>query len=120
MSKLLRWSIVGWTLFLCAGSWAFAQEESSGRRIYATYCSGCHGTSGKGDGPAAKSLPVRPADHTRGAMNQLNDQYLFEIIAKGGASVGRSAQMPAWGGVVKDNQIRAVVAYIRTLAAEKR
>lgn len=120
MSKLLLWSIIVWAVLIVAWSRASAQEEASGRRIYTTYCTGCHGMSGKGDGPAAKSLAVRPADHTRSAMNKYNDQYLYEIIAKGGASVGKSAQMPAWGGVVKENQIREVVAYIRTLAPEKR
>lgn len=118
MSKLLLWSIGAWAVLIVACSWALAQEEANGRRIYTAYCIGCHGMSGKGDGPAAKSLPVRPADHTRSAMNKLNDQYLLDIISKGGAAVGKSAQMPAWGAVVKENQIRDVVAYIRTLAAQ--
>lgn len=119
MSKLLLGAIIFWAVFLCACTWALAQEESNGRRIYSTYCAGCHGVSGKGDGPAAKSLPVRPADHTRSAMKKFNDQYLFEIIAKGGASVGKSAQMPAWGGVVRESQIKEVVAYIRTLSEDR-
>jgi mono/diheme cytochrome c family protein len=76
--------------------------------------------SGKGDGPAAKSMSVKPADHTRGEMNKHTDQYLVEIISQGGASVGKSSQMPAWGAVLKEPQVKEIVAYIRTLSNDKR
>lgn len=99
---------------------ARAQEQSDGKRLYQTYCSGCHGPSGKGDGPVAKTLAVRPADHTRSAMSKHTDQYLADIISKGGASVGRSAQMPAWGAVLKENQIQEIVGYIRVLSGTKK
>jgi mono/diheme cytochrome c family protein len=96
-----------------------AEEQIEGKKLYQTYCTGCHGISGKGDGPAAKTLPVKPADHTRArVMSKHTDQYLLhEVISKGGASVGKSSQMPAWGAVLKQAQIQEVVAYIRTLSA---
>jgi hypothetical protein len=84
------------------------------------YCSGCHGLSGKGDGPAAKTLPVKPADHTRIEMNKYTDQYLVEIISKGGAGVGKSSQMPAWGAVFKEPQVKEIVAYVRALSNGKK
>jgi mono/diheme cytochrome c family protein len=101
-------------------SLTFAQEPADGKRMYQAYCSGCHGLSGKGDGPAAKTLPVKPADHTRIEMNQYTDQYLIEIISKGGASVGRSPQMPAWGAVLKEPQVKEIVAYVRALSNGKK
>ena len=94
-----------------------AEEQSNGKRLYQTYCTGCHGASGRGDGPAGKTLPVRPADHTDSKkMNQYSDDHLFTVISKGGASVGKSARMPAWGAVLKEAQIQEVVGYIRTLS----
>lgn len=91
--------------------------QSDGKRLYQTYCPGCHGTSGGGDGSAAKNMPAKPADHTNGkVMNRYTDRYLFTVIAKGGAEVGKSAAMPAWGGVLKEDKIKEVVAYLRTLA----
>src|SRR6059036_2483710 len=30
------------------------------RTLYLTYCGGCHGATGRGDGPNAKFLPVQP------------------------------------------------------------
>jgi mono/diheme cytochrome c family protein len=96
---------------------AWGQDQAEGRKLYLTYCSSCHGDKGKGDGPAASSLPVKPADHTNGAvMNHLPDKFLTEIISKGGSAVGKSALMPAWGSQIKDKQLRDVVAYIRSIA----
>jgi mono/diheme cytochrome c family protein len=49
-------------------------------------------------------------------MSQYSDEYLITVIAKGGASVGKSSQMPAWGAVLKEAQIQEVSAYIRALS----
>ena len=97
-----------------------AQNQAEGKKLYSTYCSTCHGEQGKGDGTAASSLPVKPADHTNaGAMNQLSDKFLMDIISKGGAGVGKSTFMPSWGGALNDGQIRDVIAYIRTLSSKQ-
>jgi mono/diheme cytochrome c family protein len=53
-------------------------------------------------------------------MNQYSDEHLITVISKGGASVGKSTQMPAWGAVLKETQIQEVVAYIRTLASAQK
>jgi len=37
---------------------------ASGAALYADYCAACHGTTGKGDGPAAAGLTPRPVDLT--------------------------------------------------------
>jgi cytochrome c oxidase cbb3-type subunit 3 len=97
------------------------EDQSEGKRLYQTYCTGCHGASGKGDGPAGKTLPVKPADHTNAKkMSQYSDDHLFTVISKGGPSVGKSPQMPAWGAVLKEPQIHEVVSYIRTLSENKK
>lgn len=99
------------------GTAASAQNQEEGRKLYVTYCATCHGEKGMGDGTVAQSLPVRPADHTNGAvMNQLSDKFLIEIISKGGSAVGKSSFMPAWGSSFNEKQIRDIVAYLRTIA----
>ena len=115
----------GWTLFcgksctliltfvgltLAGSGWGQAQSAAEGQKLYATYCSSCHGDKGRGDGTAGKALPVKPADHTDGKlMNSFSDEFLLNIIAKGGAAVGKSAFMPGWGGVLKESQIQDLI-----------
>lgn len=96
---------------------ARAQNANEGKNIYSTYCVTCHGDRGKGDGVAARGLPQKPADHTNGVvMNQLSDKFLMDVISKGGGAVGKSAFMPAWGGSLNEQQIRDIIAFIRTIA----
>ena len=116
MSKRLFGVLVAVAILTGAGS-SRAQNAAEGKKLYASYCSTCHGETGKGDGTAAASLPAKPADHTNGAvMNQLSDKFLLEIISKGGGAAGKSTFMPSWGGSLNEKQIRDIVAYIRTLA----
>jgi mono/diheme cytochrome c family protein len=74
-----------------------------GKPYFMGYCASCHGTSGRGDGPAAVSLRSRPADLTqiaarrggrfsRGEIAQFVDGR-FSISAHG------SREMPIWGEV---------------------
>jgi cytochrome c6 len=98
-----------------------AQSAAEGQKLYATYCSSCHGDKGRGDGAAGKALPVKPADHTDGKlMSSFSDEFLLNIIAKGGAAVGKSAFMPGWGGVLKENQLQDLIAYLRSIASPQK
>jgi len=115
-------SRLSWVIFvplMIFPSWEIysAQDNAEAKRLYATYCSNCHGVSGRGDGLAAKSLPVKPANHTDGqVMGQFSDKYLHDIISKGGSGVGKSSFMPAWGSLLKEQQIRNIISYMRSLS----
>ncbi|MFC2966776.1 c-type cytochrome [Acidimangrovimonas pyrenivorans] len=39
-------------------------QVAAGRASYQDLCAGCHGVDGRGDGPAAADLKVKPADLT--------------------------------------------------------
>jgi mono/diheme cytochrome c family protein len=102
-------------LLIAACSSAQADSER-GKRIYRENCAPCHGESGKGDGAGARSLPVRPADHTDGKMmSSRTDAFLRDVIAKGGSATGLSSFMPAWQGILKENEIQDLIDYIRNL-----
>ena len=49
-------------------------------------------------------------------MNALSNEHLFKVVKYGGASVGKSALMAPWGGTLDDDQIRDVMAFVRSLA----
>ena len=94
-----------------------AADPDAGRQAYAAYCATCHGPKGDGNGPMSAMLNPRPARHSDGAhMRTLSDEYLFTIIKEGGPAVGKSPMMTAWSSTLSDDQIRDLVAYIRTLA----
>ncbi len=99
------------TLALAQGS------PAKGKDLYAKQCAGCHGPAGKGDGPAAAAINPKPADFTNKAyMTALKDQYLFDLIQKGGAAAGKSPLMAPFGSKLKDGDIQDVIAYVRSLA----
>ena len=117
MGNRLIWVILVPLMIFPSWEILSAQDNAEAKRLYATYCSNCHGVSGKGDGLAAKSLPVKPANHTDGkVMSQLSDQYLHDIISKGGSGIGKSPFMPAWGSLLKEQQIRNIISYMRSLS----
>ena len=93
-----------------------APADANAAALYRTWCAGCHGITGRGDGPNAKALPVPPARHADAAtMSQRPDDTLYDTIDGGGAIMNRSARMPAFGGSLSPTQIRALVAHIRSL-----
>jgi mono/diheme cytochrome c family protein len=48
-------------------------------------------------------------------MREHSDQYLFDLIKHGGSPVGRPG-MPAFGYALRDEDIQAVVQYLRELS----
>jgi len=95
---------------------AHAADAEQGKKLYGQFCASCHGQSGKGDGPAAAALNPKPRDHTnKEYMSSMSDDDMLKVIKNGGASIGKSPLMPPWGASLKDDQIKDVIAYIRTL-----
>jgi mono/diheme cytochrome c family protein len=93
-------------------------DAENGKAIYAQYCASCHGASGHGDGPVAGTLNPKPANHTdHQFMASLSDEHLYQVISKGGASVGKSPMMAPWGGVINDQGIKDLIAYLRQLSS---
>ena len=98
---------------------AHAADAEQGKKLYGQFCATCHGQSGKGDGPGAAALNPKPRDHTdKEYMSQLSDDDLMKVIKNGGASIGKSPLMPPWGASLKDDQIKDIIAYVRTLCCQ--
>jgi mono/diheme cytochrome c family protein len=88
------------------------------RALYQRWCAQCHGLNGGGDGPNARSLPVRPAVHNDPKrMAGRSDDALYDVIAAGGAANGASARMPAFNLTLTPVEIRSLVSVIREMCA---
>jgi mono/diheme cytochrome c family protein len=85
-----------------------------GKKLYQSYCISCHGDAGRGDGPAAPSMDPRPQDLTE-TVPVLSDAYLFWRITEGGQMEPFNSGMLAWKGILTEEEIWKVVAYLRTI-----
>ncbi len=76
-------------------------EDPIGLTEYEIACMSCHGLDGKGDGPAAKTLSVMPADLTR--IAQMNGgtfpkTAIYDMIdGRGVIPAHGRRDMPIWG-----------------------
>ncbi len=109
---------------------AFAWMKDTGpdqmaraKEWFAQDCAACHGPGGEGDGPAGRDLlglkkmdpmsPSGPADFTNaGRMLAASDAVLQGKILRGGMGTG----MPEFGSLYTDEQLWALVAYVRGFA----
>ena len=90
-------------------------DSRPGAALYRAHCATCHGVSGRGDSWRARLLFLHPGNLTDAkAMRAFSDDSLFQIIKHGGASFGKPG-MPSFGFYLSDEEIRALVSYVRTL-----
>jgi mono/diheme cytochrome c family protein len=79
-----------------------------GARIFQRTCSGCHGADGRGVMRLGLSKP--PRDLTNAEFHaQMTDDQLRSVIRTG------KGQMPAFGGLMGDDDLNDVITFIRTL-----
>jgi mono/diheme cytochrome c family protein len=88
-------------------------DAAGGEKLYSRYCAGCHGEDGRG--AAHTFMPHVGNLAKKDYIEFLPDSYLFTVIADGGAAVGKNAYMPAWKAKLSEDEIKDVIAYIRTL-----
>jgi mono/diheme cytochrome c family protein len=85
-----------------------------GGLVFANYCVTCHGMNADGNGRAARLYNPKPANLR---TSDKNDAYFALIIRSGGAAVGRSEFMPTWDAELTNEQIKDLVAYLRSINA---
>ena len=84
-----------------------------GRAHYQQFCAGCHGADGRGG--AQTFMPHIQNLTQKDYIEFLPDGYLFTVIAGGGGSVGKSTMMPAWKVTLSEQDIKDIIAHIRSL-----
>lgn len=105
-----------------------ASDETltSGQELYETNCAACHGLNGEGQFPDA---PMQPDDTGRlgapphngtGHTWHHDDDLLYEIVREGGVGTpDRFYPMPAFASQLSEDEIVAVIAYIKTFWTEE-
>jgi len=86
-----------------------------GERIYQTKgtCFTCHGTSGRGDGPAGLELNPRPRNFTNPRFHELRtDGEMFWVIRNGSPGTRMFSYSPS---VITEEEAWKVILYLRTL-----
>ena len=91
-------------LLLCSRT----RADDKSAATYKAKCVTCHGADGKGDTPAGKSTKVRSFADPE--VVKASDDDLAGIIEKG------KGKMPGYGKSLKPEEIKDMVAYIRSLA----
>jgi mono/diheme cytochrome c family protein len=97
-----------------------SQEQlTEGKRLYDLKCASCHGAQGEGQYPDAPNQPdvngligAPPHDSTGHTWHHA-DSFLINHT-KNGSSILGFHPMPAFGNELSDDQIRAILAYIKT------
>ena len=86
-------------LAICASP-AFAEDAAA---TYKAKCAMCHGPDGKGGKMGTR-------DFASAEVKAETDAQLTEIITKG------KGKMPAYGGKLSDDDVKALVAHVRSFA----
>lgn len=87
-----------------------AKMLAEGKEVYEANCAGCHGIKGDGKGPVGAALNPPPRDFITHAYKYgVRDEDLYKVITSGVPGTG----MPPWKGTISDEQIHAVLKYIR-------
>ena len=93
------------------GSLAFAD----GKELYEAKCAKCHGATGDGSGRSGRSLKHKPTKFNDAAdLKKISDDDMFKSIKSGGEAVGQSKEMEGFPSL-KDDQIKELIPYIKTL-----
>lgn len=121
----------GWMLWPSASTASADADDKRqvalGETVYRDHCASCHGANLEGQ-PEWKSrtadgrLPAPPHDETGHTWHH-SDETLFGLIKVGlqppVAPAGYKTDMPAFGAVLNDEQIWAVLAFIKNRWPQK-
>lgn len=103
LSLLEKWGAMI-VLLLSIAAIPLKAQQNGGQQLFVSMCAGCHGLDAKGGEHA-------PNIATAGRVQKLSDSELTRIVHDGIPAAG----MPSFGSALKNDQIAAVVSYLRAL-----
>jgi cytochrome c oxidase subunit II len=102
-----------------AGGAAEGTLAERGERLFTELaCNTCHLESGKGRGPSLQGIVGKPVELADGSTAMVDEGYLRESIVNSQARIVKGFQplMPAFQGLVSEDNLVALVEYVKTLS----
>jgi mono/diheme cytochrome c family protein len=97
-----------------------ARASLSGAEVYRDACASCHGADGRGS-PQGSAITTALPDFTDCVTATAESTANWTaLIRHGGKFLGMSDQMPAFGDSLDDDEIRAVIEYVRGFCTDPR
>jgi cbb3-type cytochrome c oxidase subunit III len=97
-------------LFICGSALQVAPVSSDGAALFQQKCAMCHGADGKG------FAAIKTPDFTDPKWQaSVTDKAIAEVTKNG----KKRTTMPAFGGKLKEEDIQALVRYIRSFDSSK-
>ncbi len=96
--------------------------SATGEKIFAELgCATCHRSDTQGRGPNLQGVYGKPVQLEDGRTVNADENYLRECILDPGAKRVKGFQpiMPTFQGLVSEEQVNALVAYIKSISAAK-
>jgi mono/diheme cytochrome c family protein len=94
------------------------EADRAAMQLFMTQCANCHGTEGKGNGPASAALNPKPRNYTDPAWQaSVTDDEIRKIILEGGAAVGKSSSMMSFSMLKEQPDVlESLVKIVRRFA----
>ncbi|NOQ89538.1 MAG: c-type cytochrome [Gammaproteobacteria bacterium] len=105
-------ALIAYLRFLGRSKHELMGDPELGMRLYQKYCKVCHGIEGDGDGIMTNLMGIMPMDHTNpNETESLSNKEISNSILD-----GKNRFMPAWKGILSQDDVEALVSYIRLLS----
>jgi hypothetical protein len=119
----LRYLFLAMVALPCQMAWPqeTVPDTLNGKFLYDDYagCASCHGFDGKGKAEGV-TLEPPPPDFTDCSFNSREPRKDWHaVITRGGSARGLSMSMPSYGEILTNEQIAAIIDYIKTLCVER-
>ena len=83
---------------------------------FVSICARCHGVDGRGE-PHVELGKQRPDFTSPAWQAKVTDPHIRRVVVEGGAAVGLSELMPAWGTFFSEEELDLLVAKLRVFEA---
>jgi mono/diheme cytochrome c family protein len=88
-------------------AWASSAFAADGAAVFKAKCAMCHGADGSASTGMGKSMGLKPPSSPE--VQRMSNADLTSVVTNG------KGKMPAYKGKLSDDEISAVVKYVKTL-----